>query len=288
MGRGVAVCVLDPALPHPSWPAGVDHVRGGVDDAEAVREAAVGCDVIFHTAGIWDGGAGGADRMVRVNVDGTASVLDTGCVVVYTSSSITCGFGPRHQPGGEEAPSEDPRHPIRGTGRIYRETKLAAEALVASAGGFLVNPDYVIGPGDVHQVVTRPLLMAARLPVIPAPGGGKSFVDVDDVADAHLLVLERGVPGRRYLIGAENRSYVEVFRELAGILGRRPLITHLPVLAPRLLRHFPPLRQTAGAVEQMCLPRYRSSARARGELGWRPRPVSQALRRTVYGRFYEV
>ena len=224
---GAEVVVLDPGRPHPRWPSGVAHLRGDVRDAGSVRQAAKGCEVIFHVAGLWDGGPGGEERMESINIGGTRAVLSVGLPVVYTSSSITCGFGSKQHPGTEDDPSEDPRNPIRGTGARYRQTKLEAERLVAAAGGHIVNPDYVIGPGDVNGVVTGPLLAAARLPIIPAPRGGKCFVGVDDVGVGHLLVL-RGQPGRRYLLGSENLSYGEVFGRVAAAMGRRPRIVPLP------------------------------------------------------------
>jgi dihydroflavonol-4-reductase len=274
--RGVRVTVLDPAPPHPRWPAGITHVRSGVHE---LRET--DADVIFHVAGVWDGRPGGDARMWRLNVEGTRAVLARGLPVVYTSSSITCGFGPG---ATEDDPSEDPARPLRGTPRAYRETKLAAEALVAEAGGILVNPDYVVGPGDVGGVVTGPLIRAARLPVIPAPPGGKCFVGVDDVGEGHVLAWLRGRPGRRYLLGAENRTYADVIGVIARALGSRPRFVPLPARTPDVLRRVPGLAPLAGAIEQMTLVRYRSGDRARAELGWAPRAVDDALREMIEDR----
>lgn len=279
--RGVAVSVLDPGPPHPAWPRGVRHHRGDVTDASTVARAARGADAVFHVAGTWDGGPGGEERMRRLNLGGTEVVLALGLPTVVTSSSITCGFGSWERPGTEDEPSEDPRRPIRGTGRVYRETKLGAEAMATDAGAWIVNPDYVVGAGDVHGVVTRPLLLVARLPLIPAPRGGKCFVGLGDVGEGHLLALERGRPGRRYLLGAENRRYGEVFATLARLLGRRPRTAPLPALLPRALKHLPRVGQTMGALEQMTLPRFRSGERARRELGWSPGPVDSALAELV-------
>lgn len=274
--RGWSVAVLDPAPPHPAWPAGITHHRGDVRDPAVVAEAAAGAAVIFHTAGVWDGKPGGDQRMWSLNVEGTKAVLGLGRPVVYTSSSITCGFGPLSRPGTEDEPSEDPANPIRGTGAVYRQTKLAAEALVAAAGGWIVNPDYVVGPGDVHGVVTGPLLQAARLPVVALPGGGKCFVAAADVGEGHVLAWQRGKPGRRYLLGAENRTYRDVIGTLARVTGRR----HIQLPLPNAVRHLasiPALSAIGGPLEQMALERYRDNQRARLELGWLPSPVDAAL-----------
>lgn len=272
---GVAVSVLDPAPPHPRWPAGVRHVRAGLP--EGLAEAARGAGLVFHVAGVWDGRPGGDARMWTLNVEGTAAVLALGLPVVYTSSSITCGFGDAEHPGEEEGPCEDPRRPMRGTPLGYYRSKLAAEALVGEAGGLIVNPDYVVGPGDVAGVVTRPLLRAARLPVIPAPAGGKCFVGVDDVGQGHLLAWRRGTRARRYLLGAENRTYADVLGTLARLLGHPRPVVPLPRVAARALEHVPMMASIAAALDQMSLIRFRSGERARRELGWSPRPVDEAL-----------
>lgn len=279
---GVEVVVLDPAPPHPRWPAGVRHLRRGLP--EGLGEAAEGVGLVFHVAGVWDDRPGGEARMQRLNVEGTRAVLALGLPVVYTSSSITTGFGDALQPGVEEGPSEDPRTPLRGTPAAYRATKLAAEALVTAASGWIVNPDYVVGPGDVGGVVTGPLLRAARLPVIPAPPGGKCFVGVEDVGRGHILAYLNGEPGRRYLLGAENLRYADVIVKIARLMGRHPLVLPLPSRTARLLRRLPGLGPISGALEQMSLVRYRSGARAREELGWSPGPVEAALREMVAER----
>ena len=284
--RGVRVTVLDPAPPHPLWHAraghpGVRHERGDVLDAMALARAAAGADAVFHLAGLWAGGREGEARMHRLNVGGTRAVLALGLPTVCCSSSITCGFGPREAPGGEDGPSEDPRRPVRGTGRIYRDTKLQVEAMAQEAGAWVVNPDYVVGPGDVSGVVTAGLLAAARLPVFPDPGGGKGFVAVEDCGRGHLLALERGRPGRRYLLSAEPRSYADVVATLRRLTGVRARRIPLPLALVRAACRIPPLAPTAGALEQMSLPRYRSGERARTELGWRPGSVDAALARIL-------
>ena len=271
------VRVLDPGPPHPNWHSGVEHHRGDLLEPSVLRMAVRGVDLVFHTAGIWDGSPGGAERMQRLNVGGTEAVLKTGIPLVYTSSSITCGFGPLDCPGTEDGPSEDPARPLHGTPRTYRLTKLAAEARVIDAGSWMVNPDYVVGPGDVHGVVTRPLIRASALPIIAAPRGGKCFVANEDVAQGHLLTVAHGQPGRRYLLGAENRRYSEVLETLARLAGHRPRVVPLPRRVASVLKRLPRFGPTGGALEQMGLERYRSSARARSELGWTPGPVNQAL-----------
>lgn len=279
--EGVRVRVLDPAPAHPDWPPGVEHVRGDLLDPKVLHEAAKGVEGIFHVAGIWDHRPGGHARMHALNVGGSEVMLALGIPTLCTSSSITCGFGPLHNPGHEDQPSEDPANPIRGTGKVYRQTKLAIEALARDHGALLVNPDYVVGPGDLHGVVTGPLLRASRMPLIPAPRGGKCFVSARDVGIGHVLAWRHGQPGRKYLLGSENLPYLDVLRTLAELQGHRLRTLRLPRRLPGLLSHLPVIGGTAGAIEQMNLARYRSNQRAREELGFAPEPVIGALRAMV-------
>lgn len=219
--------------------------------------------------------------MRALNVGGTQAVLEWGLPTVLTSSSITCGFGSLERPGTEDEASEDPNNPIRGTGKVYRETKLALEALAAEYGATVVNPDYVIGPGDVGGVVTGPLLKAARMPVIPTPAGGKCFVSGHDVSIGHLLAWRKGRPGRRYLLGSENVPYASMFERIALLMGRRPRVLRIPRRLPGLLSSAPKLGQRFGALEQMMLPRYRSHQRAHEELGFKPGRIEPALREMI-------
>jgi dihydroflavonol-4-reductase len=240
-------------------------------------------DGVFHVAGLWDGSPGGAERMQALNVGGTQAVLEHGLPTLVTSSSITCGFGSLAKPGGEDEASEDPANPIQGTGAAYRQTKLALEALAAKHGAWMVNPDYVVGPGDVGGVVTGPLLRAARMPVIPSPAGGKCFVSGHDVGIGHVLAWKNAKPGRRYLLGSENLPYAKIFQRIALLMGRRPRVISIPKRLPALLSRAPKIGGRFGAIEQMMLPRYRSHARAEAELGFVPARIEGALREMIEG-----
>jgi dihydroflavonol-4-reductase len=103
-----------------------------------------------------------------------------------------------------------------------------------------------------------------------------------DVAAGHLLVLDKGRPGRRYLLGSENRSYADILGTLARLRGRRVAVIGLPRRAASVLKRLPRIGPTGGALEQMGLHRYRSSERARAELGWSPSPVDDALLEMIH------
>jgi dihydroflavonol-4-reductase len=114
---------------------------------------------------------------------------------------------------------------------VYHDSKLESEVLTAAAGGVIVNPDYVLGAWDVKPTSGQLLVQIAKGWVPVYPQGGKCFVDADDCALGHLYALDRGMPGRRYLLGNHNLSYREFMTLCAEVVGRRGPVLPVPRLA---------------------------------------------------------
>ncbi len=116
---------------------------------------------------------------------------------------------------------------------------------------------------------------------------GLNLVHVDDVAQGHLLALQKGMSGQAYILGAENMMLGDIFRMVAVQAGCRPPLLRLPIT---------PLVPLAWAMEQVAArtgktplmtrdvlkmarkKMFFSSARARRELGYAPRPAAMAIR----------
>jgi dihydroflavonol-4-reductase len=110
-------------------------------------------------------------------------------------------------------------------------------------------------------------------------GGGLNLVDVRDVGRAHVLALEKGRAGERYLVGGTNLTLTDVFGLIARAARRRP---------PRLSLSYSTVRGLArvglanrNEVELARLPAWFSSEKARRELGYEPSPVEAAVERAV-------
>lgn len=270
----------------------VEAITVALDDAAGLSRAAEGCDGVLHVAGTFDPGPGGEATMHHLHVTAARALsLAAGAVgarFLYCSSSITVGWGPLDAPGDEDTPVDADRHyGRRGPLRAYYESKREGEALTAEAGGVIVNPDYVLGPWDVKPTSGQLLLTIARGPVPVHPRGGKCFVDAGDCAEGHLLAIERGRPGRRYLLGNHNRSYREFMTACAEAVGRRGPRVPVPNLvldaagvAGGLLHRVDPHR-FAGldrhVLRAMQEPRYRTGRRAREELGLPVTPLEHSI-----------
>jgi 2-alkyl-3-oxoalkanoate reductase len=217
---------------------GVESLRGDLEDEAAVREAASGCDIIFHVAaraGVW----GSAESYHRPNVVGTENVLKACaahgiCRLVYTSSPSVTFAGTDQEDVDESEPYPD--HYLN----HYARTKALAERHVLAANGddlstVSLRPHLIWGPGDPHLVPR--ILDRARSGRLRLLGDRPNRVDsvyVDNAADAHLLAADRlsvgsDVAGKAYFITqGEPIPMEELLNRILAAGGLPPAERRIP------------------------------------------------------------
>ena len=273
----------------------VETVVGDLTDAASLRDALAGCSALFHVAADYRLWVRRPEQMYRTNVDGTRDLMRAAAQagverIVYTSSVATLGTNP----DGAVADEETPVGLVDMIGP-YKRSKFLAEAevvrLVAEEGlpAVIVNPSTPVGPRDIKPTPTGRLILDALRGRMPAyVDTGLNLVHVDDVATGHRLAFERGRVGRRYVLGGENVTLKEILTRLASLAGRRPprfrlphgLVLPLAYLAEAWAKitGAEQLRLTVDGVRLARKRMFFSSARAERELGFRARPVEDALR----------
>jgi dihydroflavonol-4-reductase len=252
-------------------------------DRERLRRAMAGCGAVFHLAALYSYDAPAAEHE-RVNVEGTRVVVEL-CRelgiprLVHTSTCGTCGPVP-----GRPA-TEDDEPPAYELAVPYKRTKLEAERIVLDAArdgldAVVVNPTTPVGDGDRFPTPTGSMVEGVATGRYRAYlDTGVNVVDVRDVARGHLLALERGQRGERYLLGGVDLTLRELFGAIADLAGRRRPRIRVPYAAAKALA-----RSGVANGEEVALarvPMYYSSAKARRELGYEPGPVEPALARAV-------
>jgi dihydroflavonol-4-reductase len=279
--------------------AGVGVRLGDVLDAASVREAAAGCDTLFHCAGKVSREPGDAEELYRIHVDGTKITLDA-CraagvrrvVVASTSGVVAVSKEP------DEVKNERAAAPMELIAPFpYYRSKLYAEraALDRNGEGFqvlAVNPTLLLGPGDERGSSTGDVVrfLEQKVPFVPA--GGMSFVDARDAATGMLLAMEKGRAGERYLLSAVDLTIEAFFGRLARLSGvpaprlkvpRSVLFARLGAdLLERAAKHVPiepPIDRISAEMAQYFW--YVDASRARTELGWEPRDPTETLSETV-------
>ncbi|HEX9416264.1 MAG TPA: NAD-dependent epimerase/dehydratase family protein [Gaiellaceae bacterium] len=252
-------------------------------DSAGLERAIAGCDAVFHVAALYSF-EDPAELLERVNVEGTRRVLEA-CArkgvrrIVHTSSSGTCGPVP-----GRPATEED-RPPAWELDVPYKRTKLAAErvALAAARDGLdvvVVNPTTPVGEGDWRPTPTGRMVAGVATGRFRAYLDiGLNVVDVRDVARGHVLALEQGKAGERYILGAVDLPLRELFGAIADLAGRsRPRI-RVPYGVAWSAARMGLLNRNEVLLAR--LPAYFSSEKAERELGYRPGPIEPALARAV-------
>jgi dihydroflavonol-4-reductase len=211
--------------------------------------------------------------------------------VVYTSSVATLRIPPG-APGDETGPLAE----AEAIG-AYKRSKVAAERrverFVAEQGlpAVIVNPSTPMGPRDVKPTPTGRIAVEAARGRMPAyVDTGLNIVHVDDVARGHLLALEKGRIGERYVLGGQDASLSEMLRVIAGLTGRPAPRLRLPIaplyplaeiaeLIGRISGKEPFL--TRDSLKMASHHMYFSSAKAERELGYSARPYEEALRDAI-------
>ena len=212
----------------------VEVVRGDLRDADACVRAAQGCARVFHLAALYKLWLPDEKVMFDINVLGSQNLLSAARRagaerVVYTSSIAAVGEAPPGALANEDTPFN-----LWPSSNAYVQSKYLGEEI---ARGFareglpvvLVNPAFPFGVGDRAPTPTGQILIDVL--TRRAPGlieGGFNAVDVEDVALGHLLAEERGVVGRRYILGNRNFSFREFVALLAQVTGRKLASRTLP------------------------------------------------------------
>jgi len=273
-----------------------EQVEGDLRDKASLVKAVGKSDVVFHVAARYSLWNPDPREIYSDNVDGTRNLLeaagDAGVHrIVYTS---TVGVLRAARDGSPV--NEDELADLREIQGHYKRSKWLAEACareLAAAGlpVVIVNPSTPVGPHDIKPTPTgRMILDFLRRRMIGYTDTGLNLVAVEDVARGHVLAAEKGVLGRRYILGAENYSLRELFDELSSLTGLesprfcipRRLLIPLAACSSAwtFLRRTPPLIPwEAALMAQKHM--YFDASRARAELGFEPTDVRSALERAV-------
>lgn len=215
----------------------IDGVYGDLRDKESLRKALAGCQHLYHVAAHYALWARDPSIFYDVNVTGTKNLMEAAREVgteriVYCSTIGAIGLPPDGGPGSENTPvslSQMAGHYKRSKYLAEQEVlKLAKEGLPV----VIVNPSAPVGEGDVKPTPTGQVIvdfMKGRMPAYIETG--MNLIDVDDVAAGHLLAMQKGRIGERYILGNKNLMLREVFEILSKLTGIKAPTIKLPRLA---------------------------------------------------------
>ncbi|MGB3364536.1 MAG: SDR family oxidoreductase [Thermodesulfobacteriota bacterium] len=274
----------------------VERVYGDVMDTDSVNEALKGCDTLYHTAGVASFRKEDYQKMEEINVKGTSNILNAALEAgikkaVHTSSIAAIGVDPNRGIANEET-----KYDLDYLGVKYLDTKHRGEqiALDLAKKGLplvVVNPSTVIGTGDIYLSSTAFILWFYKKKFPGYMDGTLNMVDVDDVAEGHILAAEKGRIGERYILGNKNFTLLQLFsllEEVTGVPKPKMKIPYFMALASgyvveRILGMSFPNYSTMDldSVKLSKLRWHFDSSKAINELGYQPGDIKESVKNTL-------
>jgi len=256
----------------------VERSAGDLRDPVSLRRALSGCRQLYHVAAHYALWASDPQIFYDINVAGTRRLMEAAHEagverIVYTSTIGAIGLPAGGGLGTEETPVSV--HQMTGH---YKRSKFLAEQEVLKLAReglpvIIVNPSAPVGPRDIKPTPTGQIIvdfMKRRMKAYIETG--MNLVDVDDVAQGHLLAMEKGRLGERYILGNRNLSLYEVFATLSrltGIPAARVKLARASILPlayanqwlPDFVAHRPPRIPLDGVnMDRVVMPYYCPSA----------------------------
>jgi dihydroflavonol-4-reductase len=274
----------------------VEVIFGDLTDPDSLSRAISGCGHLYHVAADYRLWAPDPFALYRTNVQGTRNILEAAARagvarIVYTSTVGALGIPGNGHPGTEETPVD-----LSDMIGHYKRSKFLAEqeakqAVKRGLPVVIVNPSTPVGSMDLKPTPTGQMVvdfLNGRMPAYVETG--LNLVDVEDVADGHLLAMEKGRVGERYILGCRNLTLKEILEILSRIakrpaprvrlprgvaLGLAAVSTSLSFFTKRSPRiPWEGVRMTGKKM-------FFDSSKAVRELGIPQRPVEEALERAV-------
>ncbi|TAF07710.1 MAG: NAD-dependent epimerase/dehydratase family protein [Nostocales cyanobacterium] len=273
----------------------IDIVKSDLNDPH-IWEQMQGCNYLFHVAAHYSLWQKDRDLLYRHNVEGTRNLLAAAQKAgiertVYTSSVAAIGVGK-----SGKVVDETHQSPVEKLVGDYKKSKFLAEqvAIAAAKQGqdiVIVNPSSPIGPLDIKPTPTGDIILRFLRRQMPAyVDTGLNFIDVRDVARGHLLALEKGKGGDRYILGHQNLSLKQLLEILSDITGLKAPQISVPSFLPLSVawieeKILAPMGKTPtvpiDGVRMAQQPMYYDASKAVHELSLPQSPLNVALKDAV-------
>ncbi|GAB3495895.1 SDR family oxidoreductase [Spirosoma knui] len=275
--------------------------EGDILDIPSLEAAILpNCDVI-HAAAIVSFLPKDRDQMERINVEGTANVVNV-CLKAgvrklgYVSSVAALGR-PTAKGGKSDEPvtiAEDQKWEESPNNSAYAKSKYRAElevwrGVAEGLQAVMVNPSVVLGVGDWSRSSLQ-LIKYVYDEKQFYPAGLVNYVDVLDVVDALVTLMQSDVTAERYILNGGTIPYRSLLEQIAAAVGKRAPTIQVPPALTRVLWPLEALRAWVTGKSQLIT---RETARSASSLyaynghkieqvlGFQYRPLSDTLKRVA-------
>lgn len=271
---------------------------GDLQNKQAIKDAMTGCSQVYHVAAYARAWAKDPTTYFKINVEGTVNILEVALElgvdkVVYTSTGATFG-------ASNGSPIKEDSIRLHDFFTEYESSKFIAEEKIQhfvrkGLDVSIVHPVRVYGPGVWTESNVISMMIKSYIEgnwhVIPSDGKAMGcFSYIDDVVDGHILAMEKGKPGEKYILGGVNMNFNDFFNLLKEITDKHFLLVHVPL--PLLLlfgwkeEAFSRWFNREPLITRKWINKYRynlscSCEKAIHELGYTVTPIEEGIKKTL-------
>ncbi len=230
----------------------IEFAFGDLRDRKSLENAIEDCDFIIHNGAIyswlpkWWMGAdpGKVKSMYDVNVRSVNLLFQIAKEkrikkVIYTSSESAIGIPNEGSIANEEHFAS--KKELSGHYKIskYLGERVAFKWNKKGIDVCTILPTVPIGAYDIKPTPTGRILRDFMNGAIPVyVDTGLNIVHVKDVAMAHVLAIENGKPGNRYIAGNKNLTFLEFLRLAADVVGKKAPKVQIPLIIGQTFAFF--------------------------------------------------
>lgn len=204
----------------------IQWIEGDILDIPSLEDAMQGSTHVYHSAAMVSFDPKERDRMIKVNAEGTANVINVAMFAgvkkfCHISSVAALGRTIDMKNIGEDTWwKNDPANSWYAISK-YSAEREAWRATEEGMSVVIVNPSVVIGPGNPTRSSNAIFSLAKKGFSWYTTGTG-GFVDARDVADAAIKLVESEVVNQRFVLNATNLSYRDFADRILHRFGHKP------------------------------------------------------------------
>jgi dihydroflavonol-4-reductase len=199
----------------------IEWIEGDITDIHVLDEAMAGVENVYHCAAIVSFQRKDLRRMMHVNVEGTANMVNA---ALYNKarklchvSSIAALGRPENETGviNEKAIWKASRNNSGYAVSKYGAEREVWRGIAEGLNAVIVNPSIILGFAGKQKGSSR-LFTTVWQGLKFYPSGTNGFVNVKDVAKAMIQLAESNTSGERFILNSDNVEYRRLFNLIAA------------------------------------------------------------------------
>ena len=214
----------------------IEWVKGDILDYDSLVGAFSNIDYLFHTAAVVSFHSNDKSQLIRTNIDGTANVVNAAIEQNIKKLCYVSSIGALGREDATGLVNEATPYRPSNKSSVYSKSKYEAErevwrGMAEGLDAVIVNPSIIVGPGEWRQGSSQ-MFQTMWNGLKFYTSGTNGFIDVNDVANAMIILMEGEYSNERFVLSSENVGYKLFFEWMADAMGiARPKYKAGPLLS---------------------------------------------------------